>query len=132
MILLDVQGMDLSFNTKDVIYLIGFVVSILTAWFKVKLDKEKMQTCITQLEKEVVKQEDLYKEEVLSAKNGRKAIKKDFADQLKEKEQIMHTRIDRVRDDNIKSYEKLEKKIEELEKKYDTSTQLILNAIQNK
>jgi len=30
--------MELAFNTKDVIYIIGFVVTGLSAWFKVKMN----------------------------------------------------------------------------------------------
>lgn len=123
--------MDLAFNTKDVIYIVGLVIGGLTAWFKVKLDKEKMQSKIDSLEKSNSKFEKQYKEDSLSAKSGRIAIKKEFAEQLKEKEQILHQRIDRVRDENIKSYEKLEVRIDELNKKVDISTQSILLAIQN-
>lgn len=57
MTLLEVSGMDLHFNTKDVIYIVGLVVGGLSAWFKVKLDKSKMQgeldTLNNQVEKEI-------------------------------------------------------------------------------
>jgi len=46
-------------------------------------------------------------------------------------ESTLHSRIDRVRDDNLKSYDKLELKITELDKKYDVSTLAIITAIQN-
>jgi len=125
------NGMDLAFNTKDVIYIISLVVGGLTAWFKLKMDKEKMSNEIFTLEKEMLKADEQYKEETLSAKNGRRAMKKEIIEMMDKAEQTLHQRIDRVRDDNIKSYEKLENKIEGLDKKYDSSTQEILRAIQN-
>ena len=125
------NGMDLAFNTKDVIYIISLVVGGLTAWFKLKMDKEKMSNEIFILEKEMLKADEQYKEETLNAKNGRRAMKKEIIEMMDKAEQTLHQRIDRVRDDNIKSYEKLENKIEGLDKKYDSSTQEILRAIQN-
>lgn len=125
------NGMELAFNTKDVIYIVGLVITGLTAWFKVKMDKQKMASEIVVLSKENEKAEQEYKEEVLNAKNGRRSMKKELTEMMGKTEQTLHQRIDRVRDDNIKSYEKLETKIAELDKKYDTSTGLILQAIQN-
>jgi len=125
------NGMELAFNTKDVIYIISLVVGGLTAWFKLKMDKEKMSNEIFILEKEMLKADEQYKEETLNAKNGRRAMKKEIIEMMDKAEQTLHQRIDRVRDDNIKSYEKLENKIEGLDKKYDSSTQEILRAIQN-
>jgi len=125
------NGMDLVFNTKDLIYIISMVVGGLTAWFKLKMDKQKMETELEAQKSQITKAEDLYKEEVLSAKNGRKASKRETMEHMDKIEQTLHQRIDRVRDDNIKSYEKLENKITELDKKYDVSTATIIQAIQN-
>ena len=125
------NGMDLVFNTKDLIYIISMVVGGLTAWFKLKMDKQKMETEIAAQKCQIDKAESLYKEEVLSAKNGRKAAKRETMEHIDKIEQTLHQRIDRVRDDNIKSYEKLETKIEGLEKKYDATTATIIQAIQN-
>jgi len=125
------NGMDLVFNTKDLIYIISMVVGGLTAWFKLKMDKQKMEQELEIQKTQLEKAEELYKEEVLSAKNGRRATKKETMEHVDKIEQTLHQRIDRVRDDNIKSYEKLENKIEGLDKKYDSSTQEILRAIQN-
>jgi len=125
------DGMELAFNTKDVIYIIGFVVTGLSAWFKVKIDKEKMSNEIFILEKEMLKCDEQFKHEVLNAKNGRRATKKEAMEYIDKAESTLHSRIDRVRDDNLKSYDKLELKITELDKKYDVSTLAIITAIQN-
>ena len=90
----------------------------LTAWFKMQRDKDKLENRIGNLE-----------EKNVHITNTKKAMRKNLEASIKEKEQILHTRIDRVRDDNIKSYEKLEDKISDLEKKYDDNTQKILTAI---
>ena len=125
------NGMDLAFNTKDVIYIISFVVSALTAWFKLKMDKQKMENEIFILEKEMLKADEQYKFETLNARNGRRAMKKEFIEITEKLEQTLHLRIDRVRDDSLKSYEKLEDKIELLNQKYDSTTKEILMAINN-
>ena len=125
------DGMELEFNTKDVIYIIGLVVGGLSAWFKVKIDKEKMSNEIFILEKEILKCDEQFKHEVLSAKNGRIASKKEAMEYIDKVESTLHLRVDRVRDDNLKSYDKLELKITELDKKYDVSTLAIITAIQN-
>lgn len=57
MVLLEVSGMDLHFNTKDVIYIVGFIVTLLTAWSKMKLDKAKMQNDIAINTKHIDKNE---------------------------------------------------------------------------
>jgi len=126
------NGMDLVFNTKDLIYIISMVVGGLTAWFKLKMDKQKLETEQEAQRMQLEKAETLYREEVLSAKNGRRASKRETMEHIDKIEQTLHQRIDRVRDDNIKSYEKLESKIVELDKKYDSSTATIIQAIQNK
>ena len=125
------SGMELVFNTKDVIYIVGLIIGGMGAWFKLKMDKQKMENEILILEKEMLKADEQYKESTLNAKNGRRAIEKNLMEQIEKREQVTHQRIDRVRDDNIKSYEKLENKIEGLETKYDSTTKEILTAIQN-
>ena len=125
------SGMELVFNTKDVIYIVGLIIGGMGAWFKLKMDKQKMENEILILEKEMLKADEQYKESTLNAKNGRRAIEKNLMEQIEKREQVTHLRIDRVRDDNIKSYEKLENKIEGLGEKFDSVTERILIAINN-
>jgi seryl-tRNA synthetase len=72
------------------------------------------------------------KEKILEVSASKKAMKKDITGQMEKNEQVLHQRIDRVRDDNIKSYDKLEAKIVEVEKKIDDHTKQIIEAIQRK
>ena len=83
------------------------------------------------------------KEKMIEVTSSKKALKnelekkieaadKSLKEDVDKKDQILHARIDRVRDDNIKSYEKLENKITDVEKKMDTHTQQILEAINSK
>jgi len=74
---------------------------------------------------------EVLKENQLNASNGRKGMKKELMQELKDREQILHNRVDRLRDENIKSYEKLEKRLEQIENKNEQSTQMILQAINN-
>jgi DNA anti-recombination protein RmuC len=127
-----VDGMnDVSFTMKDVIYIVSLVVSIAAFIFRMKIDKEKMSHKIEALESTEAQREKTYQEAIMHAKNGRKEIRKEFENNLKEREQVLHARIDRVRDDNIKSYEKLEKRIEDLDRKQDSNKIEIIAAINN-
>lgn len=92
-------------------------------------------------DKATMKQEIIgLREKVLEVSASKKAMKKDLEGKIdkaekslkeesEKKDQVLHARIDRVRDDNIKSYEKLEGKIDHLEKKYDDNTKTILDAL---
>lgn len=72
------------------------------------------------------------KEKLLEVTSSKKAMKTEIKAEMDKTEQVLHNRIDRVRDDNIKSYEKLEDQIKELNKKQDENTAKILNALANK
>ena len=69
---------DLHFTGKDVGYIIGLSVTILTAFFKMKHDNDGQTTKIKMLENRA---DQYYKEckgEFLNAKNGRISIRNDF------------------------------------------------------
>ena len=122
---MSIEAMETTFTLKDVFYIGGLIVTGLTAWFKMQRDKDRMETKIEALDEK----DKAIKEELLVVKSSKKAMKKELETMMKEKEQTLHLRIDRVRDDNIKSYDKLEQKITDVEKKMDQNTQTILEAI---
>lgn len=134
MTLLDqINGLnDVSFTTKDVIYLIGFVVTILSAYFKMQLDKEKMNAKLATLETVATETTSRLKEESLSAKNGRHALRKELTENVERKEKDLHEKIEKVESDSNKNYLKLEKQIEELRKEQSNHTQQIIQAIKEK
>ena len=72
------------------------------------------------------------KEKMIEVSGSKKAMKKELESKTDKTEDTLHRRIDRVRDDNIKSYDKLEAKITEVEKKMDDHTAKILEAIKGK
>jgi septal ring factor EnvC (AmiA/AmiB activator) len=69
-------------NIKDVIYFVGFVVTLLTAWFKLKHDNDKQTDQIKHL-KEMA---EGYKKDCdvafMNAKHSRSAIRKDYDDKI--------------------------------------------------
>ena len=69
---------DVHFTGKDVIYLLTFVVSLLTAWFKLKHDNDRQTDKIKNLEIKMNSCFSESKEETMNAKNSRVAIRKDF------------------------------------------------------
>lgn len=150
MLLDTVNAMDTTFTLKDVFYIGGLLVVILSAWFKLNNDKEKIESTMQNEHKLIYKEiaildtkhtdlEKKQQEEFMSATNGRRAIKKELLDKIDKDVQVTHQRIDRVRDENIKSYEKVEAKLEkvdtrlnELETLNNDNTNKILEAIKSK
>jgi len=84
---------DFHLTGKDVIYLLTFVVSLLTAWFKLKHDNDRQTDRITDINIKIDKCFADSKEEIMNAKNGRIAIRKDFDRKLeKTSDEIKNTK----------------------------------------
>jgi septal ring factor EnvC (AmiA/AmiB activator) len=94
---------DIHLNIKDVVYFVGFVVTLLTAWFKLKHDNDKQTEQIKHL-KEMAKG---YKKDCdvafMNAKHSRAAIRKDYDD-----------KIDKVRVENKETKDSLNTEIQNL------------------
>ena len=73
---------DIHINIKDVVYFLGFVVTLLTAWFKLKHDNDKQTDQIINL-KEIAA---TYKKDcdvaLMNAKHSRTSIRKDYDDKI--------------------------------------------------
>ena len=73
---------DMHINIKDVVYFVSFVVTLLTAWFKLKHDNDKQTDQIKHL-KEMA---EGYKKDCdlafMNAKHSRSAIRKDYDDKI--------------------------------------------------
>lgn len=123
--------MEFTINIGDLITGGTLLVSIVAFIYKMKSDKEKQDIRIHQIESGHGKDVEDLKEKIMSVQHGKKAMKKELIEGIEKMEGVLHGRIDRVRDDNIKSYEKLEIKIGHLETKYDTNTEKLLQAISN-
>ena len=87
---------DLHFTGKDVGYIVGFLITILTAWFKMKHDNERQNSKIKMLESRA----DLYysecKEEFMNAKNGRVSIRRDFDANIISNNLAFSARLDKI------------------------------------
>ena len=76
---LDLQTFnDVHFTGKDVAYIISFLVTLLTAWFKLKHDNDRQTDKIIAIQKKMNSCFAESKEETMNAKNSRIAIRKDF------------------------------------------------------
>ncbi len=75
---------DVHFTGKDVAYIISLLVTLLTAWFKLKHDNERQNEKIGSLENKLVGCFSESKEESMNARNSRIAIRKDFENKLKD------------------------------------------------
>jgi uncharacterized protein YlxW (UPF0749 family) len=134
MVLLQTGSVDATQLTIPIVALGGILLSIgslIAMWFRMIANKEKMNMRIDQLEKDLLKSDSDHKEENLGLKNTLRNTKKEIDASLEKQIQTTHQRIDRVRDDNIKSYEKLEKRIDDLDKNSTEHTSKILEAIKN-
>jgi membrane-bound lytic murein transglycosylase len=73
---------DIHLNIKDVVYFVAFVVSLLTAWFKLKHDNDKQTDQIKHLKQMA----ESYKSDCdlafMNAKHSRAAIRKDYDDKF--------------------------------------------------
>ena len=87
---------DFHFTGKDVAYIISFLVTLLTAWFKLKIDNEKQNEKIKTL---MLKAEDYKaecKDEFVNAKKGRISIRKDFDANIISNNTVFSTRLDKI------------------------------------
>ncbi len=74
---------DLHVNVKDVVYIVGILVTLLTAWFKLKHDNDRQTEKIKELSIRADRYYNECKEEFMNAKNGRVSIRRDVDDKVK-------------------------------------------------
>lgn len=133
----------MTFTLSDLIMLGGLVGGWVLGYIGRIRNQDKVNSKVESIEKEITEHKERDKEEKteffkrygeykIHTSNGRKAEKKEIMDMVEKQIQTTHTRIDRVRDDNIKSYEKLETRMIEVEKKMTDNTEKIINAINSK
>lgn len=144
MVILDSgTAMDLTFTLSDIIIILGIIAGGITGWVKMVRNDDRVDNQISVLSDKLKEHKEKdssdkkeffekYQEYKIHVSNGRKAEKKEIMDMVEKQIQTAHARIDRVRDDNIKSYEKLEKEIAELRKEQSAHTEKILEAISKK
>ena len=92
---------DVHFTGKDVAYIVSFLVTILTAWFKLKVDNEKQNEKIKNLMYKAQQYKKECKDEFVNAKNGRQQIRKDFEANIVSNNLVFTNRLDKI-DSEIK------------------------------
>ena len=73
---------DLHINVKDVVYFGGILVTLLTAWFKLKHENDKQTDKIKDLSATAERYYKECKEEFMNAKNGRVSIRRDIDERI--------------------------------------------------
>jgi len=71
------NAMELAFNTKDVIYIVTIIASVLTTWFK-------MNYAVKRLEEKRQEAEEKYSTAIREAKHSRTAIRKHFDNEIRD------------------------------------------------
>ena len=104
MVLLDaVNGMDIVFGVKDTAMLIGGIVSLATAYLTLKFShnnfKDATNTRFETMKSELGKDITKIEEAQLDATNGRRSIKKELLEVVKEKFDVANGRIDKTQED---------------------------------
>ena len=92
---------DVHFTGKDVAYIVSFLITILTAWFKLKVDNEKQNEKIKNLMYKAESYKAECKDEFVNAKNGRQQIRKDFDANIISNNVVFTNRLDKI-DSEIK------------------------------
>ena len=113
---------DVHFTGKDVAYIVGFLVTVLTAWFKLKVDNEKQNEKIKSLMYKAEQYKSECKDEFINAKNGRQQIRKDFDANIISNNIVFTTRLDKI-DSEIKdlnqAFNKMNVNITQIKTKLD-------------
>ena len=113
---------DVHFTGKDVAYIVGFLVTVLTAWFKLKNDNEKQNEKIKSLMYKAEQYKSECKDEFINAKNGRQQIRKDFDANIISNNIVFTTRLDKI-DSEIKdlnqAFNKMNVNITQIKTKLD-------------
>jgi len=94
---------DIHLNIKDVVYFLGFVVTLLTAWFKLKHDNDKQTDQIKHLKEMATGYKKDCDVAFMNAKHSRAAIRKDY-----------DNKIDKVRVENKETKDSLNTEIQNL------------------
>lgn len=92
---------DFHFTGKDVAYIVGFLVTILTAWFKLKNDNEKQNEKIKSLMYKAETYKSECKDEFVNAKTSRQQIRNDFDANIISNNIVFTSRLDKI-DNEIK------------------------------
>ena len=87
---------DMHVNLKDVIYIGGILVTLLTAWFKLKHDNDKQTEKIKNLNVIAEKYYRDCKEEFMNAKNGRISIRRDVDTRMEKLNEVIQSNKDIV------------------------------------
>ncbi len=87
---------DVHFTGKDVAYIVSFLVTILTAWFKLKVDNEKQNEKIKNLMYKAEQYKTECKDEFISAKKSRQQIRNDFDANITSNNKVFSNRLDKI------------------------------------
>ena len=87
---------DVHFTGKDVAYIVGFLVTVLTAWFKLKNDNEKQNEKIKNLMYKAETYKSECKEEFVNAKASRQQIRNDFDANIVSNNVVFTNRLDKI------------------------------------
>ena len=87
---------DVHFTGKDVAYIVGFLITVLTAWFKLKNDNEKQTEKIKNLMYKAESYKAECKEEFVNAKTSRQQIRNDFDANIVSNNVVFTNRLDKI------------------------------------
>ncbi len=109
---------DLTFNIKDVGYLLGMVVSLLTAWFKMQINHKDSLNKMANMEQKFSEKFEDYKADKVAAKSGRIAVKKELIQFINDKDLIIHKRVDNTQEEIKKIVTKNEVEFKEINQSF--------------
>lgn len=103
-----VSAMEATFTLKDVIYIGGLLVTIVAAWFAIKIKQRETDLQIQQLNSQL----KLHEENFLSHKAATKARREEFKKDIEK-------RMDTFQGDNVREIMKFEDQLTKFLEKFD-------------
>lgn len=105
MVLLDsaINSSEIVFGMKDLIQIVGGVLATASAYLTLKYEfkayKSTTETKFLNMQKDYDKEVDKLKEDIISSKRGRHAIKKELEEVIKERHEVTMKRIDKTQEE---------------------------------
>lgn len=87
---------DVHFTGKDVAYIMSLLITLLTAWFKLKSDNERQNEKIKMLTTKAEQYKSECKDEFDNAKKSRAKIRQDFEANIVSNNLVFTNRLDKI------------------------------------
>jgi len=114
------NGMQATWTTANIITIGAVLGGFIAQWIKMLINKTKMESRITQLEKDMDKSDEAHKAEIDAIIVAKTTIKQELKQDLADKNKIIHDRIDGLRNRTDEDRKENKKEFKEINGKLDS------------